>query len=67
MSRRPDPKRIDDARRAALHARLGSSGMTDELADEWIARWESRAIDEGRQRDAQFWRIGWEWITAQRR
>lgn len=67
MSRRSTPERIDEARRAALHARLTDSGMPQERVEAWIARWEAEAARTGVPRDAGYWRAGWEWIASQRR
>jgi hypothetical protein len=66
MSRRPDPQRIDDARRAALHSRLTGEGMSDDRADEGIARWQAQAARDGVERGSGYWSAGWAWISIQR-
>ena len=67
MSRRPDPARIDAARREATRRRLLSTGMLPERADALMAAWEAEAerrglADGGRYADEN----GWDWIAAQR-
>ena len=67
MSRRPDPARIDSARREATRRRLLGTGMLPERADALMAAWEAEAerrglSDGGRYADE----IGWDWIAAQR-
>jgi hypothetical protein len=41
MPRRPDPTRIQTARRAAAIARLISAGELPDRAAAWVARWEA--------------------------
>jgi hypothetical protein len=43
MSRRADPARIDEARRAAIRNRLVGEGVTEASADTWISAWGARA------------------------
>jgi hypothetical protein len=66
MSRRADPARIDEARRAATRNRLMGEGMTLERADAWIAAWEAEAGRDGLARGAAYWEAGCAWIAAQR-
>ena len=49
MSRRADPARIDEARRAAIRNRLIGEGMTDMAAEAWIAAWDARAVEDSPQ------------------
>jgi hypothetical protein len=42
-------------------------GMSPERADEWIARWEARAVPGSFASDGRYWNAGWEWIDSQRR
>jgi hypothetical protein len=65
MSRRPDPARIDKARRAATVRRLEMGGMSAERAESWMARWETMADAEERPRDSAYWDAAWAWIAAQ--
>jgi hypothetical protein len=65
--RKPDPKRIYQARRSAIFHRLMDEQRLDELdAERWIAAWEreaeARALD--RRTDA-FWQDSARWITEQ--
>ncbi len=56
-------ERILRARRAALRERLIGTGMLPDLADGWIAHWESHGHDD---RDhATIWDVGFQWIVAQ--
>jgi hypothetical protein len=67
MARRPDPERIDQARRAANRNRLIGEGVTEETADAWIAAWEAQAAQDGLERGSAYWQAGVEWIAEQRR
>ncbi len=66
MSRRPDPKRIDDARKAALVSRLSGDGMADEQVSRWVRAWADVAERTSVARDRDYWTRGWEWIAAER-
>ena len=66
MSRRSDPTRIDEARRAATRSRLIGEGATEATAEAWIAAWEAQATRDGLQRGVSYWAAGWEWIAARR-
>jgi hypothetical protein len=51
VSRRADPDRIYQARRAAIRNRLTDEDrLPPELADVWIAAWEVEAADRGIER-----------------
>ena len=67
MSRRADPDRIDEARRAATRNRLIGEGVTESTADAWIAAWETRAAEDGIDRGNAYWDAGWIWIAEQQR
>jgi hypothetical protein len=67
MSRRADPARIDDARRAATRNRLMGEGMTEATADAWIAAWQEQAARDGLERGAAYWDAGWTWLAVQRK
>ena len=67
MSRRADPARIDQARRAAIRNRLIGERMTEATADAWIAAWDAQAAQEGLEPGRVYWERGWEWIAAGRR
>ena len=67
MSRRSTPERIDQARRAATRSRLIGEGMTEETADARMAAWVAEAAQEGLERGAAYWDLGWEWIAEERR
>jgi hypothetical protein len=66
VSRRPNPERIDDARRAATRNRLIGEGMTEATADAWIAAWAAQATRDGRPRDGAYWNAAWRWVAAER-
>jgi hypothetical protein len=69
MTRRADPERIYQARRAATFHRLADVDRLDELhAEHWIARWEREAelLRVGRY-SSEFWSDGGVWIKDQRR
>jgi hypothetical protein len=69
LSRRPDPERIFEARRAAITNRLvDEDRVPRELAEQWIRGWELEADDRGLQRQsASFWDDARAWILEQRR
>lgn len=52
--------------RAALKERLWGEGVSDDLAEAWIARWESEAVRRGLKRDATYWHLAAEWIDEER-
>lgn len=67
MARRPDPTRINAARREATRQRLTSTGMLPDRVDALMAAWEAEAGRRGLpagQRYAD--ELGWEWMVAQR-
>ena len=66
MARRADPGRTYHAGRAAIRSRLIDDGLLEVTADEWIARWEAHAAQEGIERDGRYWETGWIWISEQR-
>jgi hypothetical protein len=67
MARRPDPERIDLARRLAARSRLTGEGLSGERADAWLSAWEGFAEAAGAERrTASFWERGIAWIAAER-
>jgi hypothetical protein len=66
MTRRADPERIFQARRASVRNTLTGSGMTLEVAERWCDAWEIEAAGRGLPRDAAYWQAGQEWIAAER-
>ena len=66
MSRRADPARIDEARRAATRNRLIGTGLDETTADAWIAASEAQAAQDAIERDGAYWEAGWRWITTER-
>jgi len=51
MTRRPDPERIYQARRAGHLSRLMAEGhLSEGRAERWLAAWESEARDRGLDR-----------------
>ena len=65
MSRRANLERLHDARRAGIRYRLARQGMSQELADRWVAAWEAEATALGLAHDDAFWDAGWAWIAEQ--
>lgn len=68
MTRRADPERIYQARRAATFTRLTQSRAVDDLeAEHRIAAWEREAAAHGVDRlTAAFWDAGDKWIAERR-
>jgi hypothetical protein len=68
LTRRADPERIYQARRAAHFSRLTALGTIDELdAEHWLSRWEREAEQLGLDRlEAGFWTAGEVWILERR-
>ena len=66
MSRRADPARIDQARRAAIRNRLNGERVTEATAEAWIAAWDAHAAEHGLEPGREYWECGWDWITAER-
>jgi hypothetical protein len=66
MSRRADPARIDEARRAATRNRLKGERMTEATADAWIAAWDAQPVQDGLESGRVYWERGWEWIASER-
>jgi hypothetical protein len=66
MTRRPDPVRIETARRAATIARLVSGGRSAQVAADLVAEWEAQRAAASRPAD----RAGWErfdaWLAERR-
>jgi hypothetical protein len=58
--------KTDARRRAALKDRLWGVGVSDDLAEAWIVRWEAEAARRGLKRDAQYWRLAADWIDRER-
>lgn len=66
MSRRADPERIYQARRAAVRNTLTGSGMDLETAERWCDAWELEAAGLGLPKDGEYWRAGAAWIAEER-
>ena len=66
MTRRADPQRIHEARRAAIRNNLMGSGMKIEMAERFCDAWELEATGRGLPRDGAYWRVGAEWIASER-
>lgn len=52
--------------RAALKDRLWGEGVSDDLAEMWIARWEAEAARRGLRRNVAYWREAGDWIDRER-
>ncbi len=63
MTRRPDPDRIEAARRAAAVARLIGAGELPARAAAWVARWEA-TVDGVADRAA--WESFDDWLARER-
>lgn len=66
MTRRADPERIFQARRAAVRNTLTGRGMEPEKAERWCDAWELEAAGRGVPRDRDYWTLGTAWIAAER-
>jgi hypothetical protein len=65
---RPDPKRINEARRAAIrNVLIDEDRMSPDLADAWIAAWEADAAALPIEPGSDYWTLGLEWIHRQSR
>jgi hypothetical protein len=58
MSRRPDPARIAEAKRAGVRARLVDNGVRDSDVDAWLDAW-------AQDNDTQAWIQAHDWIVRQ--
>ena len=65
MTRRADPERIHQARRAAIRNILISGGKDPEIAERWCDAWEAEAVLQGVDRGRDYWDAGKHWIDAQ--
>ena len=52
--------------RDALKEELWGQGVSDDLAEAWIARWEASAASHDAPHDGLFWRRALEWIDRER-
>jgi hypothetical protein len=67
VSRRPDPSRIDAARREATRRRLLSTGILPDRADALMTAWDAEAECRGLSDGSRYAdETGWNWIAAQR-
>jgi hypothetical protein len=66
MSRRPEPARIEMARREAHRARLIGDGEPPSRADKWVDGWEAEAARRGLPHGHEFWDGAWAWLGDQR-
>jgi hypothetical protein len=66
MARRPDPIRIETARRSATIARLVSAGHAPATAARLVAQWEDLRIDFGRPPDRTDWEGFDTWLATRR-
>jgi hypothetical protein len=67
VARRPDPERIDLARRLAARGRLTGEGMSEDRAEAWLSAWEAFAEADGQERlSSSFWERGIAWIAGER-
>ncbi len=66
MSRRADPGRIHQARRAAIrNTIMQSRGLDQDVAERWCDAWEAEAVLQGLERGSAYWDAGKAWIDAQ--
>jgi hypothetical protein len=66
MSRRPDPLRIQAARRAAAVARLVSAGRSSDAAADIVTEWEHLHANSGRVPDRADWEAFDAWVASGR-
>jgi hypothetical protein len=62
MSRRADPERIHQARRAATVERLVGEGELRDRVEALVARWEAEA--DGRPHDRAYWEAFAAWLAS---
>jgi hypothetical protein len=55
MSRRADPARIDEARKAATRNRLIGEHIREATADARLAAWAEQAASDGLERGVTYW------------
>lgn len=68
MSRRPDPKRIDEARRGAVrNVLIEEDRMSATVADAWIRDWDAEAGRLGVERGSEYWTLCLAWIHERTR
>jgi hypothetical protein len=69
MSRRADPERLYESRRAAIRNRLlDEFRVPTDLVDVWLAAWEIEAVERGLHRTTgAYWDGAVEWINERRR
>jgi hypothetical protein len=66
MTRRADPVRINEARRAAVYANLTDSGLDAATADRWIDAWVLEAASRGLTPSSDYWDAAQRWIAEER-
>ena len=66
MTRRPDPVRIETARRAATIARLVSGGRSAQVAADLVAEWEAQRGAADRRADPAGWERFDAWLAERR-
>jgi len=66
LSRRADPERIHQARRAATLNGLTDYGMSLEDAERWCDAWEAEAARLELPKDKNYWTVGSAWIAEER-
>jgi hypothetical protein len=67
MSRRPDPARIETARRSATVARLVSGGRSAAMAAALVAEWEAARAAAGAAPGRADWEEFDRWLAARGR
>ena len=55
-----------DPARDRLKDDLWAEGVSDDLAEQWIARWEEEAAPRDVPRDASYWANARAWIDRER-
>jgi hypothetical protein len=60
---RPDPERIDEAKRAGNRNRLTGEGIPEALVDAWLAAWV--AANPRQAGDHEYWRRAQDWISSE--
>jgi hypothetical protein len=64
MSHADDPEW--DQRRQALKDGLWGEGVPDDLAENWIARWDIEAARRQLPHDERYWELAADWIAEER-
>lgn len=66
VTRRADPERVFQARRAAVRYRLMDTGVDQATTYRWCDAWELEAAGRQLPKDGDYWTAGEVWIADER-